>query len=203
MSHNNSMVKILELRSIGTPPKEKIEFYKEIIRTLPRILNKSYQIKAVVRKNGIFASRSSIRRLINDVNVDFLYKKISRYEDLSLNDKIRLAFLAPIIVEELFRKLVDYVGNVSDALTIIGSYPPFYLTLKEKENYLKLWNLKNLKLNRKIVEKKREIAINYRKKVMNILKEKLNPRTFDEVLKLATIISLLSYAYEMKNKIRL
>jgi pyruvate,water dikinase len=188
---------------IPSPPDIYTQnLHRKITQNLPTLINKKYLLDTSIKSTGIFISKISLDKFIDDVkqNINCLYENIRRYNIMPDEKKLSIAILASIIVSPLFDMLTMLTKDRNIALSLIRGKYAFYLELEGTEPYLMRFGVANAKIRvpEEFKNKLQTIRVGHEKYIRKISRDTHEAR---KIKILASTLKLLIKAYEEKNKL--
>jgi len=113
------------------PPEERLRENMEILRRLPRMIGKDYELSVEARDGGIWTSRASLDRLTADVRAhpEKLSGRMADYEQMNERERSEVAILTMALRDALLPMLVEAAGDRDLAPYLIKSGKAYYLEL--------------------------------------------------------------------------
>jgi phosphohistidine swiveling domain-containing protein len=113
------------------PPEDHLRENMKILRRLPHMIGKDYELSVEARDGGIWVSSDSLDRLIADVRAhpEALVARMADYTNMDEGERFEAAILTMALGNALLPMLIEAAGDRDLALSLIRSGQAYYLEL--------------------------------------------------------------------------
>lgn len=194
-------LKVISFIPAGPPPIVK-ERSKAMCSSLPKIINRDYNLTILVRDDGIYVSKSSLSKFVRDIlkNLPLLCERLKNPQLLPADIRSALPILASLVIESLFQRLSELVGNESVAFHLIRLEGSLYMELEREELEIYLTRFGGIKVEVPMeLREKKELARGEIEEIAGRALENLPQDKRKEAEVLSHTLRLLIKLYEDKD----